>query len=130
MNRDLPKFYDNEELENDPKFMKFLEFVELDHVKFFPDETFEKPKTPKRLKKLEMNDFIKYSYILARRLEREEEFRLQTEEQYQLILEQQMMAHQQIEQREKILKEKLKDVLGAKPEEKRDHSQNQTGSLD
>ena len=108
--------HESEDLANDPWFIKFLNYVELDHFKFFPEETQSQIKLPTKIGKLELKDFAKYSYILGRRLEREEEFRLQTEEQYQVILEKQMMAHQQIEQRAKILKDKLGAMLEAKGE--------------
>ena len=50
---------------------------ELDASTFFPET--QKPQNLDKIK-LDLNDYIKYTYVICRRLETEEQFRLETEE--------------------------------------------------
>ena len=65
---------------------------------------------------MNIDEFFKFSYILARRLEKEEYERLKTEEQYQRILETQIEQSQAIERREKKMRDKLKGVANTSEE--------------
>lgn len=62
---------------------------------------------------LSMAEYFEFSYILARRLEKEEYERLKTEEQYQMILQKQIEQSQAIERREKEMRNKLKSMVSA-----------------
>jgi len=57
------------------------------------------------------SEYLQFSYALARWIEKEEYERLKTEEQYQKILEMQIQQSKVIEQREKEMRNKLKEMI-------------------
>ena len=126
------------ELIKNEKFYGFLKINDLDPVKFFSiservsnwilsdtQTTLQKQTSWSTLQtnssfadlNLNIDEFFKFSYILARRLEKEEYERLKTEEQYQRILETQIEQSQAIERREKKMRDKLKGVANTLEEE-------------
>ncbi|CAI2362710.1 unnamed protein product [Moneuplotes crassus] len=60
---------------------------------------------------LSQEEYFNYCYILARRLEKEEYERLQTEEQFQNIIEKLIRQNTSIEERERSMRGKLKEVI-------------------